>query len=590
LFVKDGVIAKPWLESDVSVREAILRALEDVGIDMIFGMPGGYSMPLFDALHDHRSRIRTVLCREESLAGIMAEVYGRLTGRPGVALGQAAFMLNTAVGLLEARLSCSPMIVLTDFSTDAHVSHHGPYQSGSGMYGSWNAAQAFSALAKSTFVASGGAQTVQCTQLAIKHALTGERGPVVVLYPLDSFRGRVGPDSAPQLFSTKRYLPGPASMPDEHAARRAAELLMKAQRPVIIAGNGVRISGAYASLQRLADLLAAPVATSAGGKSAIRETHDLALGVFGNFGTPLANAEVAGADVVLVVGSKLAPSDTANESRDLLDPERQSIIQIDVEPLNASWTFPSDPVVGDAGAVLDLLTQIIDRSGGVPETIRAARRANLETARKLHGFFDAPEMSSQSSPPIPQRIIRDVQRTVADDAFICCDAGENRIFMTHYFQSKTEGTFLQPAGIGAMGYAIPAAMAAKLVHPERQAIAVCGDGGFGISMNGLLTCVEENIPIVVVVFNNSALGWVNHGQGERAIASELGDFDHAAIAQAMGCVGYRVETAEDIRWALDQALASGRPAVVDIKTSLEQSYTKVLSPLVAAAPRAPRSR
>jgi acetolactate synthase-1/2/3 large subunit len=164
---------------------------------------------------------------------------------------------------------------------------------------------------------------------------------------------------------------------------------------------------------------------------------------------------------------------------------------------------------------------------------------------------------------------------------MCCDAGENRIFMTHYFQTKTPGTFVQAAGVGAMGYAIPAALAAKLVHPDRQVVAVCGDGGFAMTMNGLMTAREQRIPIVVVVFNNSALGWVKHEQEERGteIASDLGSYDHAAIARSLGCRGWRVETPAGLAPALAEALACGEPAVVDVATSLSQSYRKVTSPL-----------
>ncbi|MCL6595928.1 MAG: thiamine pyrophosphate-binding protein, partial [Firmicutes bacterium] len=163
---------------------------------------------------------------------------------------------------------------------------------------------------------------------------------------------------------------------------------------------------------------------------------------------------------------------------------------------------------------------------------------------------------------------------------ITCDAGENRIFMTHYYQTKGAGTFVQPAGVGGMGYAIPAALAAKLVYPQRRVVAVCGDGGFAIGLNGLMTAVEEQIPIATVVFNNGALGWVKHGQGERNIACDFADFDHAAIARAVGCGGIRVEHPSQLAPALHEALTSDQPFVVDVRTSLSESFVKVTSPLV----------
>ena len=572
---------RPLLQEEVPTREAIVRVLEQAGIDMVFGLPGGYTLPLFNALYDHQRTIRTVLVREESRAGVMAEVYGRLTGRPGVAIGQGAFMLSTGLGVLEAHLSSSPLLLLTDLSDNAPFSQHGPYQSGTGEYGSWDAKQAFAAITKLTMVATSGPQAVQCTQLAIKHALSGERGPVAVLYHSQALRGRVGPNSMPPLYTLESFLPGPTPLADPGAVEQAARLLAEAERPVIIAGNGVRISQALTELTTFAEALGAPVATTAAGKGTFAETQDLALGVCGNFGTALANAVVGAADVVLVVGSKLAPTDTAYENPKLLNPQRQTLIQVDIEPRNASWTYPAELVlIGDAKAVLSQLAEALESVGGVSAEKVATCRSMLQSARQQHGFFNALEFSSNAAPVLPQRVIKELQKAVANDAIVTCDAGENRIFMTHFYQTKAPGTFLQPAGVGGMGYAIPAALAAKLVYPQRQVVAVCGDGGFAIGMNGLMTALEENIPIVTVVFNNSALGWVKHGQGERNIACDFADFDHAAIARAMGCNGSRVEEPRQLEPALREALASDKPTVVDVHTSLSESFVKVMSPLV----------
>jgi acetolactate synthase-1/2/3 large subunit len=572
---------RPLLSEEVSPSEAIIRVLEQAGINMIFGMPGGNTGAIFNALYDHQETVRTVLVREEARAGVMAEVYGRLTGKPGVAMGQGAFMANVTLGAIEAHLSSSPMLLLADLSDHAPYSQHGPYQSGAGEYGTWDAKQMFSAITKLTLVATSGSHAVQCTQLAIKHALSGERGPVAVLYHSQSLRGRVGPDSRPPLYATDSYLPGAPPLADPAAVDEAVRILIAAERPVIIAGNGVRISQAYEELAALAEALAIPVATTAGGKGTFAETHDLALGVLGNFGTPLANAEIGAADVVLAIGSKLAVTDFASENPKLLNPQRQTLIQVDIETRNASWSFPAEiALIGDAKAVLTQLVSALTAADGIAAERIAAGRARLQRARQQHGHFNAAELSSDAAPLLPQRAIKEIQRTVANDAIITCDAGENRIFMTHYFQTKGPGTFLQPSGVGGMGYAIPAALAAKLVHRDRQVVAVCGDGGFAIGMNGLMTAAAENIPIAVVVFNNGALGWVKHGQGDRNVACDLSNFDHAAIARSMGCHGIRVEDPRQLAPALKEALTSDKPCVVDVQTSLSESFRRVTSPLV----------
>ena len=191
---------------------------------------------------------------------------------------------------------------------------------------------------------------------------------------------------------------------------------------------------------------------------------------------------------------------------------------------------------------------------------------------------------SDESPILPQRLIKELHRALPDDAIVTCDAGENRLFMLHFFRTKDGMEYLQPAGVGGMGYAIPAALAAKLVHPRRTAVAVCGDGGFGIAMNGLLTAVEERIPIVTVVFDNAQLGWVRHGQGQRPIASEFARFDYAGIARAMGCLAIRVEQPDALPEAFAQALGADRPAVLDVVTSTAVTFQDVTSPLAAYPP------
>jgi acetolactate synthase-1/2/3 large subunit len=570
---------KLLLSEEVPVREAIVRALEQAGIGMVFGMPGGNAGQIYNALYDHKHTIRTVLVREEPKAGVMAEVYGRLTGKPGVALAQGAFLAGATMGAIEGHLSSSPMLLLGDLSDQAPFSLHAPYQSGAGEYGAWDAKGLFSSITKQTFVALNPAHAVQCTQLAIKHALTGERGPVAVLYHSQALRGRVGPDTNPPLYTTEAYLSGPPPAADVTAVEQAARFLVEAERPVIIAGNGVRVSRAYAELVTLAEQLGAAVATTAGGKGTFAETHDLALGTCGNFGTPLANALIGAADVVLVIGSKLGVTDTAYANPKLLDPRRQTLIQIDIEPKNASWTMPIEvALTGDAKVVLTQLLAAL-ASHGAKGTLEAAR-ARVQSARQQHGFFNAVEFASAAAPILPQRVIKELHNAVAEDAIICCDAGENRIFMTHYYQTKGPNTFLQPAGVGGMGYALPAALAAKLVHPQRQVIAVSGDGGFGIAMNALMTAIEEQIPIVNVVFNNQALGWVKHGQGERNIACDFANFDHAGIARAMGCQGIRVEDPRQLAPALREALTCDKPAVVDVRTSIDETFMKVTSPLL----------
>jgi acetolactate synthase-1/2/3 large subunit len=571
---------RPLLSKAVGVPHGIVRVLEQAGIDHVFGMPGGRTSPIFNALYDRRDSIRAVLVREEGLATVMADVYGRLTGRPGVAMGQAAFLLtNAGMGILEGLLAGSPMLLLTDLSDGSPYSQHAPYQAGTADHGTWDARATIAGYTKQVFVAHEPAQAIQDTQLAIKHALAGQPGPVAVLYHSAALGAEVGPQTTPRLYDTSAYLPRARHEANADQIASTAQRLRAGQRPVVLAGNGVRISHAQSELRRLAERLDAPVATTASGKGVFSETHPLALGVFGNFGLEAANAVIAESDLVLAVGTKLGPTDTANEHPGLLDPQRQALIQIDVEPRNAAWSFPADEVlVGDAGAILRQLAEALGPAPALSADGRASRA--LEAHRRYASFDDA-ESASDEVPILPQRLIKELHRALPDDAIVTCDAGENRLFMLHHFQTKGSMEYLQPAGVGGMGYAIPAALAARLVYPDRAAVAVCGDGGFGIAMNGLLTALEERIPLVTIVFNNSMLGWVRHGQGERPIASGFGQFDYAAIVRAMGCLAIRVEQPADLAGAFERALAAGQPAVVDVVTSARPTFRDVTSPLVA---------
>lgn len=568
---------KPFLTESCRTSDAVIRVLEEAGIDKVFGMAGGHTGRLFTSLSRFTNSITTYTMREESLASVMAEVYGRLTRKPGVLIGQGAWVLgNGIIGTLEAHMSSSPMILLTEFSDSDGFDLHGAYQSGKGAYGSWDARQAFSAITKHVFEAHDPVSAVQATQFAVKHALSGQPGPVAVLFSDSSLRGAVQPESRPRLYSTGAYLPPTPGLPKEAALAAAAEQIAKAALPILIAGNGVRLSNAYETLRGFADQTGLPVVTSTSGKGVFPETHPLSLAVYGNVGHKGANHAVGEADLVLVAGSKLGATDTARQNPALLDASRQTIIQIDVEPRNASWTLPADQVlIGDAGQILDGLAQGMARLGAP----RHAGEARVAGIRGAFGYFNGPEYGSEQTPILPQRTLGALRDHLPVDAIVTCDAGENRLFMTHFYQTRGTCDFLQAAGAGPMGFAIPAALGAKLLYPERTVVAVCGDGGFAMTMNGLMSAIEHKIPIIVLVLNNSALGWVFHGSGE--FAQKFNDFDLSAIARAMGCDGARVTRPDELESAIKGAVASRRPTVIDVVSSLEVSYQDVMSPLMA---------
>ena len=571
------------IPDEIDAPHAVVRVLEEAGIEFVFGMPGGDTGRIFDALYDS-SKVKTVLVRHEQVGSIMAEMYGRLTGRPGVVMGQGIFLAcNALFGALEAVKGASPMLLLGDFTDMAPFMHHAPYQAGTGEHGNHDLRNLFASSTKYTAAVYEPKQAMQTLQLAIKHATTGTPGPVAVVFGSRSLAGTVKTRRPPRVYTTDRLLAHGIVRPAAADVGRVADRLLASSSPVIIAGNGVHASRAWSELATLADLLSIPVATTATGKSAMAEIHPLALGVFGNWGQAVANEVVSTADTVLVVGSRLSPTDTCFENPELLDADRQTFLQIEVEPLNVGRHFPATAAIAaDAREALAALVEEL-RPRLTTGTRQGAqrRRDHVAELKTLHRYFAEPEQRSDDVPLRPERVITEIGRMLDERALVTMDAGANRLYMTHYYQCRGAGTVYQPSSIGGMGYALPAAMAAKLAFPERDCVAVCGDGGFAMTMNALLTAAQYRIPVVTVVLNNSVLGWVKDGQrrrDNRFIASALGQTDYAKIARAMGCASARIESIADLVAELGRLKGATEPILLDVVTTEDAPFWQVQSP------------
>ena len=288
---------------------------------------------------------------------------------------------------------------------------------------------------------------------------------------------------------------------------------------------------------------------------------------------------------MLAVGTKLGPHDTADENVDLLDPSRQTIIQIDVEPLNAAWTFPVDHVlVGDAGVVMDRLARR-RRTAHAPSAPPAPSGCAeaLEPLRRARARPSSAPTTCRSRRSASSAILHE---TFPDDATITCDAGENRLFMMHWYRSKTPGRYLQPAAGGGMGYAVPAAMAAKLACPDRPALAVCGDGGFAMSLHALMTAVQERPADrrARVQQRRPRLGAARHGRagGGRRLRP-VRPRRHRPVARAATACGSRAPS--ELRDAIKAFPDATRPFVIDVPTSLATSFRDVTQDIAAPAPR-----
>ena len=546
--------------------ELIVRFLQEAGVDAVFGIPGGGTGQIFTHLAGKEPAIHTYLARHEQTAAIMADAYARAAGKPAVIMGQGLFMgSNAAFGIMEAMLSSSPMVVLTDTS-DGGVGQHPANQSGAGEYGSIDLHNIFRAMTKYTTLATSPKEAALGAQLAIKHAVSGRPGPTCLLMRTAAIGGEVDLETPPFIHDTAGYLNTAKPQAAPQDVERAVAILAQSQRPVIVAGNGVHTARAHNALRQLAEQWQAPVATSYKGKSAIAETHPLAVGMVGIYGQEAANRAVGDADTVVIVGAKLSPQDTVRERPTVFNPRGQRIIQIDIDDRNAGWTFPVElGLIGDAGSILNQLVEAsadaaVDSAGGRREWAEA-----LPSRKRAAGFYQDAGCDADGAPALPQRVVRILQETMPADTVYALDAGNNRTWMAHLYQAQQAHTFFCPGGTAGMGWGLPAAVGLQIAYPGRPVVCVTGDGGYMMTVNALSTAMQYELPIICVVFNDGALGMVRHHQAPgQYIASEFAETDNAAVARGFGCFGVQVADSRELPEALRQAQASGLPAVVDV--------------------------
>ena len=548
-----------------SASEMIVQTLEEAGIEYVFGIPGGGTGQIFQVLETKQDRIKTILVRHEQVAAIMADAYGRAAGKPAAIMGQGLFMgSNATFGIMEAMLSSSPMLVITDTS-DGGAAQRPANQSGAGEYGSIDLQSIFKSMTKYTTLATSPKEAVLGTQMAIKHAVSGRPGPTTVLMRSAAISDQVDVESPPFLHNASGFLN--TSKPASSAVdiERAIKILSESKRPVIIAGNGVRVARAHTELQELAEQWGMPVATSYKGKSAISEDHPLALGMVGTYGQETANRAVGDADTVLVIGALLRSQETVGERPDIFNPNRQRIIQIDIDERNAGWSFPVElGLIGDAKVILEQLIEA-SKAAAQDNSGRKEWTDSLPGRRDAGGYHDQPEMHEDSSPVKPQRLIAQLQATMEDSTIYTLDAGNNRTWMAHLYRAQQANTFYSPGGTAGMGWALPAAVGLKLVYPDQPVVCVTGDGGYMMTVNAISTAVQYDLPIICVVFNNNSLGMVHDHQPEgHKIASEFYPTNNAVVAEGMGAWGVQVSDSKDLPDALRAAQASGKPAVIDV--------------------------
>jgi acetolactate synthase-1/2/3 large subunit len=554
--------------------EALAQTLKAAGVEYIFGISVGSQAPF--TLGAMRLGMKIVTVRDEKCAALMATAYGKISGKPGVCLASSPGAAHLALGMYEAFNSSNAMVAIT---ADATVA--GMWRPGS-TYVDQQAL--FQPLTKWTVRAESVATLPDIIRRALRVATTGSPGPVAVIVSNALFAAEGDVHIPTDIESA--HQPARRVVPGTESIEQAAHVLRAAQRPAIVAGGGVMLSQAAQDLIELAELMAIPVATTHVAHGTFPSAHPLSLGVVGNpvAGSRgrIANKIVGEADVLLVVGSRLDGRTTRGYT---LIPPTTKLIQIDMDPSEIGNHYPVEVgIVADAKLALEALTSTLAKSVTRPPSIADTSQAK-EIAAMVEAWHTefAPQIHSNAVPIKTPRLFGEIQHFINDETIVVVDAGGSSYWAPAYLELAPENQALYPRGAAAIGSALPMALGAQLAAPEKRVICISGDGGFGYNIMELETAVRMNLSVVNIIVNNHALGMERRGYidyaGEVPPAPvSFSPQDFSKIAQAFNCFGTRAETPGDIRGAIAAALASGKPAIVDVLTDPEDSDSERTRP------------
>lgn len=540
----------------VPLIDQILEQLEREGVTHIFGVPGGPLSALFGALRGHS--IRFVLARHEEGAAFMANAHARVRGSLAVCcVTSGPGATNALTGVAGAYADSLPVLYLTG-------------QVATGMFGrgaiqesTWHGTDVVNVMrpvTKLSVMVPSAQSGMHLLRHALRTATAGRQGPVHLSLPADIARVPV----RYEVSDPAGYRPRCTSVAHDEDIRRAARLLGDAERPTIFVGHGVALARAEGALLRLAERLQAAVITSPKAKSVFPEDHPLSLGVFGMGGHARADRYLDSHDVILVAGSSLDEFATSAWSPRLR--ASKAFIQTDIDPVQIGKNYPvTMGLAGDAGAVLEALTEALPASSSIPT------RARLDTiAAEVPRFEQEQQLLSRASPLSPPRLVAELRRAMPDDAMLFVDTGNASLWAGHYFETRQPRTYFIDMGIAAMGSAVAGIVGGALAAPGRRAVALTGDAAFAMHGFEVHVAVELGLPIVWVVLDNGGHGMIQ--QGERMAFGEDAGFyafhrriDAAGVARSFGAVGLSVDDVPGLQAALRDALAGDRPTVIDAR-------------------------
>jgi acetolactate synthase I/II/III large subunit len=545
---------------ELTAGRAVVELLKAEGVRYIFGIVGATFLDVLDALYDDRS-VEYINVRHEQAGAFMADGLARVTRLPGVCLvtsGPGA--TNLLTGVAAAYVAHSPVVVLVGGVSLEHAQKD--------AFQEFDLVSMFRPVTKLAVQIGKPDRIPDLLRAALRAAMTGRRGPVFVEIPRDVLSDQVREAAVRE---PGNYRVTHAQPPHPDAIRDAVRLLRRAERPLLLVGGGVTWADANALVVRLSEEHAIPMITAYGRNDAVPNAHPFYIGPLGRAGSPEAAAACRRADVLLVLGSRLAHFTTHFDDR-YIRPET-SLIQIDVDSRDIGRYYPvAVGIQADAREACLALLEALARDG-VRQTSQAWRE-ETDTLRGQRHARLAAEARLEAKPLKPQRVYAELRRVLPPDTIVALDAGAAPAYGYDRLHFERPRTFLTPLDLGGLGFAFPAALGAKLGRPEAPVLAIHGDGGFLMNAQELETAVRHGIHVVTVVMNNNCWGsekaYQKHFYGGRYIGCDIGNPRYDAYARLFGAAGYYVDHPDQVGDALRAALSSGSPAVVEIPIDPEE--------------------
>ncbi|MEG3634271.1 acetolactate synthase large subunit [Micromonospora palythoicola] len=543
--------------AQVSGAGSLVRSLEALGVDVVFGIPGGAILPAYDPLYD--STVRHILVRHEQGAGHAATGYAQATGRVGVCIATSGpGATNLVTPIADAYMDSVPLVAITGQVARPSI--------GTDAFQEADIQGITLPITKHNFLVQDAGEIPRVLAEAFHLASTGRPGPVLVDIPKDVLQASTTFAWPPTL-----DLPGyrPTLHPHGKQIREAARLISAARRPVLYVGGGVLKAGATEGLRRLAELTGIPVITTLMALGAFPDSHRQHLGMPGMHGTVAAVYGLQKADLIVALGARF--DDRVTGKLDSFAPDA-TVVHADIDPAEIGKNRHADvPIVGDARHVIDeLLAAVTAERAAGRGTDLGDWWTQLDDLRERYPLgYEEPSDGTLS----PQYVIKRLGEIAGPDTIYVAGVGQHQMWASQFISYEKPQTWLNSGGLGTMGYAVPAAMGAKVGRPDTVVWAIDGDGCFQMTNQELATCALEGIPVKIAVINNGNLGMVRQWQtlfyNERYSNTELGTHKHripdfVKLAEALGCVGLRCETAEEVDRTIEMAMSiNDAPVVID---------------------------